>query len=177
MSTIAYAQLTNVRESSDPGTSTTTGSPGLKTYVDALAALVPAEVLTLHALIISVTTETTQKPGATDSNEMETVTTILPEAAQTLQKAFWGLVVLSIVLYVGSRLIARKWDWLDLIRAAIAPLAFFGWTMLQRATAFDAAFPNLASIDRTVIALFLGAVLGLVTAWLAMKADAKPPST
>ena len=57
MSTIAYAQFTTRREAAAPGTSTSASPPGVKTYVDALAALVPAEVLTLHALILSVTTK------------------------------------------------------------------------------------------------------------------------
>jgi hypothetical protein len=172
MSTFAYAQLTNTREAAQPHTSTTTGSPGLRTYIDAFAALVPAEVLTLHALVISITTETAQKPAA--GGEMETVTTILPHAAQTLEIAFWVLVVMSIALYVIPRYIGGKWDKFDWVRVAIAPMAFFGWTMLQRATAFDAAFPSMEVIPRTVIALFLGAVLGGITAGLAMKADAKP---
>ena len=60
MSTLAYAQLTNAREAAPPGTSTTTSKPGIKTYMDAFAALVPAEVLTLHALIISATTHITE---------------------------------------------------------------------------------------------------------------------
>lgn len=174
MSTVAYAQLTNTREKSTPETSTTTGSPGLKTYVDAFAALVPAEVLTLHALVISVTTATAQKAAATGGGKMETVTTILPEASATLQVAFWVLVLMSIALYAVPRYIGGKWDKFDWFRVAIAPLAFFGWTMLQRTTAFDAAFPAVDSIPRTVFALFLGAVLGAVTAGLAMKADAKP---
>jgi hypothetical protein len=172
MSTIAYAQLTNAREAATPATSTTTGTPGVKTYVDAFAALVPAEVLTLHALVISVTTETAQKAMAT-GGKMETVTTILPKAISTLQIAFWVLVIMSIALYAAPRYFGGKWDKFDWVRVAIAPLAFFGWTMLQRTTAFDAAFPAVESIPRTVFALFLGAVLGAVTAVLAMKADAK----
>ncbi len=175
MSTFAFAQLTNAREASPPGKSTTTGgSPGIKTYVDAFAALVPAEVLTLHALVISATTETVQKAASAGSEKMETVTTFLPKAAGTLQVAFWVLVVMSIALYAAPRYFGGKWDKFDWVRIAIAPLAFFGWTMLQRTTAFDAAFPTVESIPRTVFALFLGAVLGAVTAGLAMKADAKP---
>lgn len=174
MSTLAYAQLTNVRESASPGTSTAAGSPGLRTYVDAFAALVPAEVLTLHALIIAQTTETKPQPVAIGSKIMETATTIPPESVTTLRFAFWGLVVLSIVLYVAPRYFGGTWDRYDWIRVAIAPLAFFGWTMLQRATAFDAAFTSMQPIPRTVAALFLGAILGAITAGLAMKADAKP---
>lgn len=56
MSTLAFAALTNRREDARPGSSETE-SPGMKTYVDALAALVPAEVLTLHGVILSATTK------------------------------------------------------------------------------------------------------------------------
>ncbi len=58
MSTMAYAQFTNRREAAQPGTSTSAAPPGVRTYVDALAALVPAETLTLHGLILSLTTKT-----------------------------------------------------------------------------------------------------------------------
>jgi hypothetical protein len=174
MSTIAYAQLTNTRDEAAPGTSTTTSSPGVKTYVDAFAALVPAEVLTLHALIISTTTRTETVPATGGATSPGTVTTILPEAVQTLEFSFWGLCLLSIALYAIPRYTGGKWDRLDLIRALVAPLAFAGWTMLQRATAFDATFPDFGQIPRTVGALFLGAVLGGVTSVLASRADTKP---
>jgi len=92
----------------------------------------------------------------------------------TLQLSFWGLVVAAAALYSVPRFMGGQWDRLDFIRMAIAPLAFVGWTMLQRTTAFDAVWPTLAQPPRTVMALFLGAVLGAVTAALALKADAKP---
>jgi hypothetical protein len=130
--------------------------------VDAFAALVPAEVLTLHALILPVTTRTVN--AATEITH-----------PGTLSWAFLGLLLLSVVLYVAPRLVAGKWDRLDYLRTAIPPLAFVGWTMLQRATAFDAVFPNLAEAPRTVGALFLGVVLGLVAAALAYIADQKKP--
>ena len=95
MSTLAYASLTTAREAAAPHTSTTQ-SPGVGTYIDAFAALVPAEVLTLHAVIISYTTRTVDKK-----------TFILPEGWNTLQVSFWGLIVTSMVLYAGARLIKR----------------------------------------------------------------------
>jgi len=163
MGTLAYALLTTRREEGAPGTTTSKSPPGVSTYVDALAALVPAEVLTLHALILSVTTKTVN--GTTEITQ-----------PGTLSWAFFGLLILSVVLYVAARLVAGgKWDRLDYLRTAIPPLAFVGWTMLQRATAFDAVFPNLAQAPRTVVALFLGVVLGLVAAALAYKADQKKP--
>ncbi len=162
MSTLTYAALTTNRELAQPDTSTSTSPPGVKTYVDALAALVPVEVLTLHAVIISVTTTTTDQ------------TTKISEVG-TLTGAFYGLIALSVVLYVAPRLIAGNWELFDYFRAAIPPLAFTGWTMLQRTTAFDAAFPDMAGATRTVIALFLGVLLGLVAAALAYRADQRNP--
>src|SRR5215213_10967137 len=107
MSTLAYAAFTNRREEADPGTSSSSNPPGVSTFVDALAALVPAEVLTLHALILSVTTTTAAE-----------VTTITD--APTLRWAFVGLILFSIVLYVVPRF--KKWVLLDYVRVAIPPL-------------------------------------------------------
>lgn len=163
MSTIAYAAITEKREEAEPGTSTRKASPGVGTYIDAIAALVPAEVLTLHAIIISVTTGTDGK--------------IEGPAQSTLFAAFYGLVGLSLVLYVATRLMQRKWDQkLDYFRMFIPPLAFVCWTMLQRATAFDAAFPRLEASARTVIALFAAVLLGLAASALAFRADQRNPA-
>ncbi len=160
MSTYSYAVLTTRREEAERS-SFTDSPPGVSAYVDMLAALVPAEVLALHAAILPVTTKT-----------VNATTEIIQPG--TLFWAFFGLLLLSVVLYAVPRLTAGKWDRLDYLRTAIPPLAFVGWTMLQRATAFDAVFPNLAEAPRTIIALFLGVVLGLVAAALAYKADQKP---
>ncbi|HET6421903.1 MAG TPA: hypothetical protein VFG19_17220 [Geobacteraceae bacterium] len=162
MSTLAYAHFTTKREEAQPGTSLKSSSPGVATYVDALAALVPAEVLTLHGLILSVTTKV--------ENDATRVT-----APETLSWAFLGLILVSIGLYAAPRLFARKWDKLDWLRMAIPPLAFIGWTMLQRVTAFDAVFPQLPDASRTVIALFLAVILGAGATTLAYKADQKQP--
>ena len=164
MSTLVYAQLTTKREESPPGTSMSQSPPGVKTYVDVLAALVPAEVLALHGLILSVTTKT------------DGSSTIITEP-NTLACAFLGLLLLSIGMYVVPRVLKKKkeWDKLDYFRMLIPPLALIGWTMLQRATAFDAVFPSLNGATRTVIALFLAVILGAGAANLANKADQKQP--
>jgi hypothetical protein len=164
MSTWAYAALTTRREESPPDRTTTTAPPGVSTYIDALAALVPAEVLALHAVIISVTTKTTQS-----------VTSIT--ARGTLSWAFYGLIVLCVVLYVVPRLTGGKWDRYDFLRAAIPPLAFVAWTMLQRPTAFDVVWPSLTEAPRTVSALFLAVLLGLLATATAYKADQKPQAS
>jgi hypothetical protein len=161
MSTLAYASLTTSREAAAPGTSITT-SPGVGTYIDAFAALVPAEVLTLHALIISYTMQTRGH-----------ATMIIAGDEPILRFSFWGLIVLSMILYAGPRLFARKWDGWDFLRVLIPPLAFMGWTMLQKMTAFDAVYPELGETVRTIIALFLGVVLGLAAVALAYEVDRK----
>jgi hypothetical protein len=161
MSTLAYASLTTSREAAAPGTSVT-ASPGVGTYIDAFAALVPAEVLTLHALIISYTVQTRGN-----------ATMIIEGDGSLLRFSFWGLIVLSMVLYAGPRLFAKKWDGWDFLRVLIPPLAFAGWTMLQKMTAFDAVYPALGEAVRTVVALFLGVGLGLAAVALAYEVDRK----
>jgi hypothetical protein len=160
MSTLAYAQLTNMRDLAAPGTSSTT-SPGVGTYADTLAALVPAEVLSVHALVISATTEM-MNDG--------TVITDMP----TLRLAFWGFILVSIGFYIVPRWFGGRLDRLDVIRVLIPPLAFVGWTMLQRTTAFDAAIPSVTPTQRTVAGLFLAVVLAAAAAMLAYSADQKP---
>ncbi len=162
MSTLAYAQFTTKREEAQPNTSTSTSPPGIRTYADALSALVPAEVLTLHALILSVTTKV--------ENNVTRIT-----APETLSWAFLGLIIISMSLYIAPRLLAKKWGMLDWFRMVIPPIAFIGWTMLQRATAFDAVFPEMSDASRTVTALFLAVILGAGATALAYKADQKQP--
>jgi hypothetical protein len=162
MSTYSYALITTRREQADPTHSFTDSPPGVSTYVDMLAALVPAEVLVLHAAILTVATKTVN--GVTEITE-----------PGTLSWAFFGLIIFSIVLYVVPRRMAHDWERLDLLRMAIPPLAFVGWTMLQRTTAFDAIFPNVAEAPKTVAALFLAAILGWLASILAQKGDQVDP--
>jgi len=168
MSTLVYATLTSTREKEPPNTTTTESPPGVKTYVDALAALVPMEVLTLHGLILPLTTKTTQTTNGNSVGITEPV---------TLFWVFFVLLAISIGLYVIPRIQNGKWDRLDYLRAAIPPLAFIGWTMLQKATAFDAVWPSLGEVPRTVVALIGGFILGVVATKLAYKADQKVPGS
>lgn len=161
MSTIAYAALTSAREKAEPGTSRSV-SPGVGNYVDAFAALVPAEVLTAHAVVLSFTTTTTNQAG-------DLVTTITEPG--TLKGVFVALLVLSVLLYVAVHF--RNWDRYDYIRMLIPPFAFVGWMMLQKATAFDAVLPNLGQASRDAIAIIGAIVLGVIAGLLAFQADQK----
>lgn len=167
MSTLAYANLTNVRDDTSPLESVDKTKPGVNRYVDAMAALVPAEVLALHAMLITILTESAPGPG-----DGETVIKILE--AGTLEMVFWALILLTFALYFLGRgkKHANKLDWL---RMLVPPSAFVAWTMLQPSTAFDAAFPDVSSPTRMTIALFAAVTLGALVTWLAGKADAAPP--
>lgn len=173
MSTLAYAALTTKREEAPPTKSFRSAPPGVGGYLDALAALVPAEVLTVHATLLTFTMETGGERNSTY---------IITGAEPTLQYSFYGLIVLAALIYVIARLRAKnpkldpeanKWNALDYLRTLIPPLAFVAWTMIQRATAFDAVVPSnkLGDIPRTAIAIFLAVLLGIAAVVLAYKAD------
>lgn len=187
---------------------------GIGQLVEALSGMIPTEVLTLHALTLTVTTtvispsspahKTITKaisPAATEAattaaGAAATVATKAAEATQatasiaaitapeTLKAAFWALIVLSLLLYLvprgydawkAAKPPVSGWYWyrqlrfLDWISATIPPLSFVAWTMLQRTTAFDAAFPHVAEANRTVFGLFLAVVLLAVSGWVAFK--------
>lgn len=137
-------------------------------YIEMVAALVPAEVLPLHALIISYVVNA--RPGAGDIGQGDARTegtlsamdwiSALPQGdVSVLRWSFYGLVVLSVVLYVLPRLIGRRWSRFDWVRVAIGPLAFVAWTMLQPFSALDALQLQITPLGRTVAALFMAVVL------------------
>jgi hypothetical protein len=188
----AFRSLDKAADDDDEDPSATrTGSVG--GYVEAMAALVPTEVLTLHALILSATTQIIPTKSIGDvaksaiAGEMDaagtapnTITVI--SDAGSLEIAFWVLALISMALYLVPRLHAawtaareEKTHWraqmgaADWARAAVPPLAFTAWTMLQRATAFDAACPHLTESQRTVFGLLLAAVVIAAASWLAYK--------
>lgn len=155
MSTILYAALSQHRKglaTQSQGAAATTGT-GLSSYVDALAALVPAEVLTLHAVILTFTTA--KKDSGT-----------IIEDADTLYYSFFGCILMTLIIYAVAK--RDSWDLkFDIPRMFIPALAFVGWTMIQRTTAFDAVFPDLPLSQRTAIGIFAAALLGIVAAKLA----------
>jgi hypothetical protein len=171
LSSFAYGALTRKRQDAQPQDAqprdgTSPAPPGVGTYLDALTALVPAEVLSAHAVILTFTTK------ATLDAQGQAQTTI--SARDPLVLAFWVLMLFSVLLYfAGLKRIA--WGW-DLAGAAIPPLAFLAWTMLQKATAFDAIAPGMDEALRSVIAILLATFLGGLAIVLAQRADAQSPS-
>lgn len=161
MSSLAYGALTRKREEAEPKKSTDAEPPGVKTYIDTLAALVPAEVLAAHAVIIDATTTTTKNEAGQD------VTTITDPT--TLKWVFWALIVLSAMLYLFGHTKERLGQ-ADIIRALIPPAAFVLWMMLQKTTAFD-AIANPSDGARVAIGVIGALLVGSIAAALASKAD------
>lgn len=179
MSTVAFGALTTRREASDSATSKSSQPPGLNSYIDILAALVPAEVLAIHALVIASVT-TTNSRGQTQITQ-----------PGTLRLAFWLLVGLSVALFVLGRqptatpTVARqqsgatvpRWqrlEWQDLIRMLIPAAAFAGWTMLEPTSAWNTVAAGMSSGTRLLIPLVGAVLLAAVTKALASHSDKKP---
>lgn len=146
--------------------SPTTQNDTVRHWQDAVAALVPAEVLALHGVAMSYGTTTTGQGG-------HTITSITYPGQMEI--VYLGMLVLAVALYiVGSK---RLHTWEDAVRASIPALAFVAWTMIQPSTAFD-AFPfDLTSFARIMIGIFLAIVLSGLSNWLAGRADQTAPPT
>jgi len=150
----------------------------VKRWVDVVAALVPAEILALHALAMTLGTTTT---GAGDD-----ATTVISRPGD-MRLIFWGLVVLAPLLYLvgvllkalkgpatGGSLVGRVLGWRHVVRALIASAAFVSWTMLQPSTAFDALGVELSGLLRASIAAVVAILISVVTAVLAAVSDKQP---
>lgn len=171
MSTLLYATTTEQRQEAPENTSQTTNTPKTKTYVDAVAALVPAEVLAAHAIAVSQWTTTKQVKDASGKTHTETLIT----DPSWLQRAFWVLVAVAALLYIIKKL--GSWTKTDYVRVLIPPLAFVVWTAIQQNTAFDAVFHNVDEKGRTWVAVIVAILLGALAKKLGDVADSAPSPT
>jgi hypothetical protein len=129
-------------------------------WLDAVAALVPAEVLALHGVAMSYGTTTT----GTGENAVTRIT-----HPTEMMVVYVGMMVVAAGLYLlGAKSLKGLLTW---ARAVIAVAAFVVWTMIQPSTAFD-AFPfGLSAFGRIMIAVFGAIVLAALVNVLASKAD------
>jgi hypothetical protein len=172
MSSILYGAMVAKREAAQPNESTDKEPPGVSSYLDSLAALVPAEVLALHAVILGFCTT-----KAAGSNGVAEIT-----EPDTLKWAFWALLILSSLLFLFGRQQSAGADTktaptkTTLIQALIPPAAFVAWTMLLPASAFDTVDSGLAVGARDTIAVIAAVVLGVVAVRLGYKLNKAPPT-
>lgn len=174
MSTLAYATLTARRQAAPRGTSmdpkavvagaSAAGKPGVGAWIDAATALVPAEVLAVHAFLIQQVSTTSK-----DAAGHPVFTIANPGNARLL---FWILVVLSSAIYLGAHVKTfQRWD---LVRMLIPPAAFLLWSALQNGTAFDAV-ASWSQFTRYLVGVIGVIVLGYAAKVLAYKADEQTP--
>ncbi len=171
MSTLLAGALAAKREDADEGTSTDKQAPAIKPYVDAMAALVPAEVIALNAVVLGYATTTSEGGSVTAITE--------PDA---LKVAFYFLIVLSWFLFLTSRYAAKDKDnkapsiVVLAAQSLIPPLAFVVWTLLQPVSAFDVIDLGMSSASRAIAAVVLAAFLGAAAAVLGYRLDAQAPT-
>ena len=136
--------------------------------IDALAALVPAEALAIHAIVIEVTT---QSMNGSDDMDVTTIT-----EPGVLRGSFWALLVAALVAYVAPRIIGGKWKGLDFVRMLIGPAAFVLWMILQEPSAAQVVDPitEWSAALKVVVVVFGALGLGLLSGLLAYKADETP---
>jgi hypothetical protein len=165
MSSVIYGTITRKRLEAPPGASTgdTTPAqpPALKTYVDAVAALVPAEVLAVQAFITGLIVSTVTAPNGSTATKITNPT--------LLRISFFALLALAILAYFAG---LRRWpNGLDYVRMLIPPVAFACWTGLQTNTAFDVMMPAFAGVPAMVTSVIVATALGFVAKMLGVSAD------
>jgi hypothetical protein len=160
MSSLAYGALTRKRAEAPKDESTSTAQPGLKTYVDTLAALVPAEVLAIHSALFAALSE---KKG----DELKITD------PGWLEFGFYAMIVLSAIFYVAGYQ-KKKWNFWTVAGAAIPPLAFIGWTMALQQSALDAAW-DLSDAGRQTLVIIGTPLLVLVAGAIPFATDKSAP--
>jgi hypothetical protein len=166
MSTWAFAAKTSQRIEADPHGDATSKPSGTDKYIGVLGALVPAEVLAAHAVIMqTVTTQVRVGHGAGAH-----MVTYVPHTGW-VRFAFWSLIVIAVLLYLGGR---RATDGgfhlLDLPGALIPPAAFLGWSMLENSSALDAVH-DFGLQGRHVLGIVLALALPLFAVGVGFRAD------
>lgn len=117
MGAIAYGHIVRRAETDSTFASLTDEAKKESKLVSTVAALVPAEILALHAWVLTRTT-------ATDAAGTTSITD-----PTTLGRSLVVLAALAVVVYLIGRGVA-KWSRVDLIRMLIPGVAFIVWTAL-----------------------------------------------
>ena len=165
MSSLIYGIVTAKRAAAPAGQSQTTSGPAMGTYVDAVAALVPAEALALYAaVVIPYTTRTASVSGKN--------TTVISDP-RLLQWSCAGLFALCGLLYLVGRQKA-PFTLSDVVRFLIPPMALAAWLLIQNFGVWDIWWPGSDLGERTVIVAFGAVLLGIVASRLGLQADATP---
>jgi hypothetical protein len=135
------------------------------TYIDALAALVPAEALAFYAGIVI--------PNATHTSSVNGRNVTVISNPGLLEWSCAGLLALSSLLYIVGRKKGQLHPW-DVLRFFIPPMAFAAWLLVQNPSVWDSWWPGSSIGARAVLAAFVAIVLGIAASALGQQADAMP---
>lgn len=166
MSSFAYGFVTGKRAIAPAGKSRTTKAPAMNTYIDTLAALVPAEALALYAGIVI--------PYATHVSTVHGKKLTVISNPGLLEWSCAGLLALSSLLYVVGRKKTNFRPGWDVLRALIPPMAFAAWMLVQTPGVWDLWWPGSVIGERVVVATFAAVVLGILASALGNLADRSP---
>jgi IPT/TIG domain len=155
-----------IKRAAEPaGQSQDTLPPAMGIYIDALAALVPAEALAFYAGIVI--------PNATHTSSVSGKNVTVISNPSLLEWSCAGLLALSSLLYVVGRKKGQLHPW-DVLRFFIPPMAFAAWLLVQNPGIWDIWWPGSSIGAHAVIAAFVGVVLGIAASALGQQADAMP---
>jgi hypothetical protein len=169
MSSFVYGLITAKRAAAPAGQSQTTAAPAMRTYVDTLAALVPAEALALYAGIVL--------PNVTNTVSVHGKAVTVISDPNLLGWSCAGLLVLSAGLYIlGRYKTDSKRNIWDVLRAFIPPAAFTTWMLVQNPGVFDVWWPGSSMAGHVVIAAFAAVVLGVLASVLGYQVDQAAPT-
>jgi hypothetical protein len=129
-------------------------------WQDALAALVPAEVLAIHGIAVSV---------AKAANVAIPAWVFVALALLTL--------VLSLVATITKSVKFLPRNPATYAGALIATAAFVLWSMLQPSSAFDSLGVSVSPLNRALIPVFGAVILGLAAGLLSWQQQNKSPNT
>ena len=177
LSTVAFAQLTAARQETDPAAPPAEKKPGTSKYVDVLAAIIPAEVIAAHALIVTEATQVKKVDIDPDPKKenLQQVTDVTDPTA--LKIAFFGLIFASLILYVATKAVSgASWRRFDYLRMSLPPIAFVAWTLLTEPSAFDGFNQgDLSDTTQLTVGVIVAVVLGAVANLCQKRADADSP--
>ncbi|MEL6706432.1 MAG: hypothetical protein AAFP15_19365 [Bacteroidota bacterium] len=155
-------------------TQDTTGS-----YITAVLALLPSEVIVLHSAFMAYATR--QETDGSDSVPGAETISILIVEPRPLAFAFVFLLVASLLLYVVGRIQTGQWVWSkDLLRMLIPPIAFTAWCLLEPVTAIDGLLNVLEWTEdvteawRSVVGLSTAVIVSMAATALAYQAPDAP---
>jgi IPT/TIG domain len=164
MSSLVYGVIKGKRVAAPAKQSRTTASPGIGTYVDTIAALVPAEALAIYAGVVI--------PYATHTSSLNGKKVTVISNPGLLGWSCAGLLALSSLLYLVGRK-NPKLDW-GILSVFIPPAAFAAWMLVQNPSVWDIWWPGSSIGERAVITVFAAVLLGILANTLSVWADAQP---